>query len=78
VTVTGTDGIAIGHGCARLPKKPKTGITAALTLPSRANLTITAGRLAELAAASALRPSGLASWSFTRNDDRGPPGGFGI
>jgi hypothetical protein len=39
------------------------------------NLTITAGRLAELAAATG--PPGRAAWGFTRDTDPGPPGGYG-
>jgi hypothetical protein len=39
------------------------------------NLTVTAARLAELAAATG--PPGQAAWGFTRNTDPGPPGGYG-
>jgi Domain of unknown function (DUF222) len=58
VTVTDEHGIAIGHGCARLPTKETAGPAgtgtlaepagAAPPLPSRVNLTITATRLAQL------------------------------
>jgi hypothetical protein len=84
VTVTDQDGIATGHGCARATRRgmplgdaapartgPSRGIGA---LPARVNLTITADRLAELAATG---PPGRASWCFTRDTDPGPPGGYG-
>jgi hypothetical protein len=73
VTVTDPDGIAIGHGCARSlrrgrrPADADNGRPAAL--PARVNLTITAARLAELAAATG--PPGRASWAFTRDPDPG-------
>jgi hypothetical protein len=100
VTVTDQDGIAIGHGCARLirrgtsrgrpastpnstavhdsPGQDGQGAPGAVTppaLPARANLTITAGRLAQLAATTG--PPGPAPWSLTPDTDPGPPGGFG-
>jgi hypothetical protein len=91
VTVTGPDGIAVGHGCARLIRRASSrnrpgstsgrdtpgrpGGSAALALAARANLTITAGRLAQLAVTPG--PPGRAPWSLTRDDDPGPPGGFG-
>jgi hypothetical protein len=93
VTITDADGIAIGHGCARPARKrkqhstsqpqrpPGTGV--ALTLPARVNLTITAARLAELAASGPpggsppSRPPGLQPWSLARTGDPGPPGGYG-
>jgi hypothetical protein len=95
VTVTDSGGIAIGHGCARLARRasprdrpgstpgqdgqgPPGGSTA-LALPARANLTITATRLTELAASAG--PPGRAPWSFTRDDpgpdNPGPPGAYG-
>jgi hypothetical protein len=89
VTVTGPDGTALGHGCARPPKQPRTAAPGRpgspdppparpnppAALPARVNLTITAARLAQLAAATG--PPGPAHWSFTRNHDPGPPGGLG-
>jgi len=58
VTVTDEHGTAIGHGCARPPRKLNTGLGSSadpgspggttLPLPSRVNLTITASRLAQL------------------------------
>ena len=45
-------------------------------LPARIDLTITAARLAELTSA-APRPPGPGSWTLTRTDDPGPPGGYG-
>ena len=88
VTVTGPDGTAVGHGCARPPGKPRTApparagradpppasTKAPLALPARVNLTITAARLAELAAATG--PPGKAPWSFTPDDSPGPPDSF--
>jgi hypothetical protein len=88
VTVTDAYGIAIGHGCAKPARKPRTetasipstGTRPALALPARVNLTITASRLAELAAkrppgTSAARPSG--TWSLAHAGDPGPPDGYG-
>jgi hypothetical protein len=79
VTVTGPDGSAVGHGCARLPAKRKTTASARTNgppaLPARVNLTITAARLAQLATATG--PPGRGPWSFTQNHDPGPPGGLG-
>ena len=90
VTVTDPDGIAIGHGCAHPAKRgklpgptdhgshaspgPACGLVA---LPAQVNLTISAARLAELAAATG--PPGPAAWKFTRDDaNRGPAtGGYG-
>ena len=99
VTVTDAEGTAIGHGCAKPPRRPrpKTGTAgstatgripspgahAALTLPARVNLTITAGRLAELAATGPPGTSappgspGRTPWTFTSTGDPGPPGGYG-
>jgi hypothetical protein len=39
------------------------------------NLTVTAARLAELARTT--RPPGRAPWAFIRDNDTGPPGGYG-
>jgi hypothetical protein len=89
ITVTGPDGIAIAHGCARLPRAPRTAASVRsgradpppsrakgpLALPARINLTITTDRLSELAAATG--PPGQAPWSFIRDHNPGPPGGFG-
>jgi hypothetical protein len=76
VTVTDSDGIAIGHGCARAARRVKRPeYDRPLGLPARLNLTITAARLAELAAATG--PPGRSAWSFTRNSDPGPPDGYG-
>jgi Domain of unknown function (DUF222) len=84
VTVTGPDGIAIGHGCAR-PKRGRadwaaSGVAPAAlaSLPARVNLTITTERLAELAGHPATAgPPGLPPWTFTRDGEHGPPGGHG-
>ena len=62
VTVTDSQGIAIGHGCAKPARKtrtgslspagqpvsPRPGTRVSLALPAQVNLTITAARLAEL------------------------------
>ena len=63
-------------------KPPGTGPghgTAAL--PARINLTITTARLAQLTQlaqlAEATGPPGHAAWTFTRDTDAGPPGGYG-
>ncbi|TVZ00844.1 DUF222 domain-containing protein [Trebonia kvetii] len=79
VTVTDTDGIAIGHGCAR-PARRQTrqddfGYSARPGLPARVQLTITASRLKSLA--GAVGPPGRSAWRFTCDDDPGPPGGSG-
>jgi len=81
VTVTGTDGIAIGHGCARSARKRAAAAAAArdgtlASLPARVNLTIPATRLAGLAGSGG-EPS-RSPWSFTDDSgDPGPPDGFG-
>ena len=88
VTVTGPSGIAIGHGCAKLTRKSRKSPTdrtlvAALVgtraaLPARVNLTIPASRLAELTGHDpATGPPGQVPWTFTLDQDVGPPGGFG-
>ena len=97
VTVTDPEGFAIGHGCGKPPRNAKTrtsgraeqpasllpGTRTRLALPSQANLTVTATRLAELGAAgppatpNKPRPPGQPPWSFTRASDPGPPGGYG-
>jgi hypothetical protein len=83
VTVTDTDGIATGHGCARPARRQTSqdgfGNSARPGLPARVQLTITASRLKELAGAAG--PPGSAGppdpWSLIQNGDPGPPGGFG-
>jgi hypothetical protein len=78
VTVTGPDGIAIGHGCARGSKRSGAAPAARVSLPARVNLTVTADRLAQLARQQAKTgPPGLPSWAFTQEGDEGPPGGYG-
>jgi hypothetical protein len=89
VTVTDAGGVAIGHGCAKPPRRTRKTPQGTLDQPERAalpcqvNLTITAIRLAELAAAGPPgtsdlpRPPGSVPWSLTRADASGPPGGFG-
>jgi uncharacterized protein DUF222 len=77
VTVTNQDGIAIGHGCARLPRggtrDSGTLPVRGLGLPARVNLTISAARLAELAGTH--DPPGQPPWSFTPASDSGPQPG---
>ena len=91
VTVTDSDGIAIGHGCARAARRGKRTAAAAhgsptghprpgpahgaVALPARLNLTITADRLTELAGTAG--PPGRAPWALTRDTDPGPPDGYG-
>jgi hypothetical protein len=85
VTITDSDGIAIGHGCAkpRRPAGPTPGGRAKphggpapplVALPARMNLTVTAGRLAGLAGQSragwALAPRGTP----VPKASEGPPG----
>jgi hypothetical protein len=81
VTVTDPDGIAIGHGCAASgrPARPPGGPPPPLVaLPARINLTITAGRLAELRAGPDAGPPGPpgqreTGWAFAPGGV-GPPG----
>jgi hypothetical protein len=88
VTVTDSDGIAIGHGCARAARR---GTLRAITdhssptdlihpgsaaLPARMNLTISSTWLAELARTSG--PPGRGPWTFIQDTDPGPPGGYGM
>jgi hypothetical protein len=76
VTVTSPEGYAIGHGCARPARSPKSaqpctaqqGGSSAGGLPARLNLTVSAADLANLAASPG-------PWSFTRHGSTGPPGG---
>ena len=79
VTVTGPDGIAIGHGCAKPASKRAAAAARDGTLaplPARVNLTIPATRLAELTRSRG--GPGRPPWSFTRDrGDPGPPDGFG-
>ncbi|MGH3206348.1 MAG: hypothetical protein ACRDNO_01165, partial [Trebonia sp.] len=91
VTVTDPDGVAIGHGCARAARRrrfpPPTSHSSraeparpvpsdgAAGLPARLNLTITAEDLARLV--STTGPPGRTPWGFTRDDDPGPPDGYG-
>jgi hypothetical protein len=75
LTVTDQDGIAIGHGCLRPPRrgyKNTTKHTLRANLPARVNLTVTAADLRDLTQ----HPSNT-TWTFTPRDDPGPPGGFG-
>lgn len=79
VTVTDQDGIAVGHGCAR---RPRSGIRSPGTLPvpglpARVNLTIPAACLLELTATATHGPPGQPPWSFTPDDNTGPPGNSG-
>jgi hypothetical protein len=76
VTVTDSDGIAIGHGCGRPPRNVKAGPATGTgpALPAQVNLTITAARLVEL---TAIPRSPDASWSFAPVSGSGPPGGYG-
>jgi hypothetical protein len=86
VTVTDSDGIAIGHGCGRGGKPP--GAARAqphagapppqLTLPARVNLTITADRLSAMLPGASWPPGepgphASPGWAFTWRDARGSP-----
>jgi hypothetical protein len=80
VTVTGPDGIAIGHGCARIlrrasqPPPSRTGTVPTTALPARLNLTIP---LTDLRGSTGPASRG-SPWAFTRQaGDTGPPGGYG-
>jgi hypothetical protein len=89
VTVTGSDGIAVAHGCARAKRRgrgktPRTAPVTPASLPARVNLTITAACLAELAGQpptaglpATTGPPGEPPWTFSRDGDPGPPGGHG-
>ena len=76
VTVTSPEGYAIGHGCARSARSPKSaqppnaqqGRSSAGGLPARLNLTISAADLANFAASPG-------PWCFTRMGSTGPPDG---
>jgi Domain of unknown function (DUF222) len=82
VTVTDQDGIAIGHGCARVPRstasgQPKTGVTTLAALPARIQLTISREDLRRLASEDSPASRG-SPWAFTRRDgNHGPPDGYG-
>ena len=82
VTVTGPDGIAIGHGCARRDRRKAGNRGAApatlASLPTRVNLTISADRLTEVAGHPAgAGPPGLPPWTLAKHGDQGPPDGYG-
>jgi hypothetical protein len=84
VTVTDERGYAIGHGCgrpvraSRQPRRTANGPPDVLAaLPARVNLTITSKLLAALATHGPPGRREPGSWSFTRSDDHGPPGGNG-
>jgi hypothetical protein len=81
ITVTDSDGIAVGHGCGRAGKlvgassgQPRAGAPPPLVaLPARLNLTITADRLsAMLSGESGMRAS--PGWALNRCDVDGPAG----
>jgi len=86
VTVTDSDGIAIGHGCGRAGKlactaiaQPAAGVPPPpVALPARLNLTITADRLSAMLP-GAVVPAGRTGnrtpdgWAFTWRDARGSP-----
>jgi Domain of unknown function (DUF222) len=84
VTVTDPDGIAIGHGCAKLARTGKPGraawinhgkpphappVTSLAVLPARVNLTIPMSALEGLRALARPPP---APWAFTPCGDPGP------
>jgi Domain of unknown function (DUF222) len=74
LTITGPDGVAIGHGCGR-PGKPTTPTSTPggpapplVALPARINLTAAAGRLAELTGHS------QTGWALAPRGTPNPPG----
>jgi hypothetical protein len=86
ITVTDSDGIAVGHGCGRArklagvpPGQLRTGALPSLaTLPSRVNLTITADRLSALLCGARGSPGKSAmrtasGWAITRRQNDSPP-----
>ena len=81
VTVVDSDGIAIGHGCAKPGRRsPPASSPASAAFPARVNLTIPLSALPGLpgpraSPASPARSAG--QWAFTRRGDTGPPGGYG-
>jgi hypothetical protein len=76
VTIVDEHGIAIGHGCAKPPRtRPAPAANTNSPLTARINLTIPAAHLDDLARQAG--PPGQATWSFTRERDPGPPGGYG-
>jgi len=78
VTITNHDGIAIGHGCAKPHRQPRKHSWFArppggpppplVSLPARINLTITAGRLAELRAQQRGGPPDPLGWALAQPD----------
>jgi hypothetical protein len=88
VTVTSTEGYALGHGCAR-PDRVRKGIqepgSSLAGLPARLNLTIPATALSALTALTGLtgQNSHAGPWAFTPSGSpvstgsTGPPDGYG-
>jgi hypothetical protein len=82
VTVTDQDGMAIGHGCARPPRRPNPARPdqrpALAALPARVNLTIPLTDLKDLADSGNADPASRGSpWALTPHADTpGPPGGY--
>ncbi len=93
VTVTDSDGIAIGHGCARAVRRGKRlagrgghGSPAENVRPGPARgavalparLNLTiTGWPPDGTGQDSPGPPGRASWAFIRDTDHGPPGGYG-
>jgi hypothetical protein len=87
VTVTDSDGIAVGHGCGRRPGRsaaifpaqlPDGAAPPLVTLPARLNLTLTSARLSAMLPNASGPPGspGLRKpgrWALTRRDARGSP-----
>lgn len=76
LTVTNPDGIAIGHGCARMTRstEPAVPVGSRAGLPARVNLTITQTDLRNLGG----QTSRGSPWSLTRQaNGHAPPGGHG-
>ncbi|HET9081081.1 MAG TPA: DUF222 domain-containing protein [Trebonia sp.] len=78
VTVTSPEGYAIGHGCGRPERLPRSARQpgASGASPARLNLTIPAEALTGLAGRAGGAGS-AGSWSFAPRAGTGPPGGTG-
>jgi hypothetical protein len=90
VTVTGPDGIAIGHGCGRTLKPagasagqfPSGAPPPPAALPARVNLTISADRLSAMMPGMSgppgtSHPRAPTGWALARPSSGGPPGPSG-
>ena len=77
ITITNSDGVAIGHGCAGT-SRPNGSPLGRPLLPARVNLTITSTQLSMLTGASGPpRTRAPATCTFTPCHSPGPPSGYG-